>query len=932
MTHKKEFEVMKFLKKIVLLFLFAAALAVAAAEQVDMLRSGLAWKFYSRGKGQSKEQTKTLFIKNSNEARPYASVSAKQVIDLAKTPYLFIEAESVSNRAEVKLVCGAKKVSVMNFKAPGKYQIDAAKALKLSGKQNIELCVYTLGEESSVRYKTIRFSSVKADIAPRHPAFFIKPTFASAAYYLSSADAGKVTPYFKKAGSSQWNEALAAYYDKERKQYRGSIVRLEQDTKYDLKLVGANGKILKTGSFRTWADKVKVAKTIWLNEKDLKSTLVITSSGSPDAWIRYAQKPGTVIAPKGEKSIIRLQGAKYILLENLNIKGGGKHAIEVNDCHNIRIVNSEITGWGIVGEQRCDYNGRFHLKGKAPSGYGINMNGAINIIRGSGIVVERCYIHDPRNRANSWFYSHPAGPQAVTVGSPDSCVIRYNDFVGSDEHRYNDAVESLGNFSKDGGLNRDADIYGNFMIFCSDDNIELDGGQQNVRCFDNRFEGSYCGVSIQGCMTGPSYVFDNTFLNMGDEFGAVGYTLKSCAGPHWGKLSKDNASYIFNNTFTGPGTGTNIDVFMDYRNNIWGGNRKIDGASKPHTGSGNIFEKRAKGIKYNMKNTRYGKVDFAGLSSGDLRLAENSRFKGKGSVIPNFTAAKSVDPGAFHAAKVQPARPLGVCVQPQQLNYTFAKGAASKPLTVKVKGVCPKFSGRFAIRKNFVADWFEVTPSQGEIKNGNELELKVSIKPGFEAKYRKYRGAFLVRFENGLSRPVSVYLDTDFKAEPYPGKAGVKNIYVDLTKPVARGKQYSVVPHADGGRGKVLKFTSESYAVEHKEFKGTDADIAEYEFEIPETGTYFLMLRGCRQNSMPLMDSCFMALDDAPMTHQNLTLTFSERMSWVWPKLPQAPTDIHECKKLTLKKGKHVLRIAPRRPLYLDSLCITTDPRIFEDR
>ena len=80
------------------------------------------------------------------------------------------------------------------------------------------------------------------------------------------------------------------------------------------------------------------------------------------------------------------------------------------------------------------------------------------------------------------------------------------------------------------------------------------------------------------------------------------------------------------------------------------------------------------------------------------------------------------------------------------------------------------------------------------------------------------------------------------------------------------------------------------------------------------------------------MNSCFMALDNAPMFHQHLTLTFSERMSWVWPKLPEANTKIHECKALYFKKGTHKLRIAPRKNLFLDSLCITTDPRIFEDR
>lgn len=119
------------------------------------------------------------------------------------------------------------------------------------------------------------------------------------------------------------------------------------------------------------------------------------------------------------------------------------------------------------------------------------------------------------------------------MGHPDhSTVIRWCDFVGSDLHRLNDAVEGWRNFVPDGGFNQDADIYGNFMIFCNDDNIELDGGMQNIRCFRNRFEGAVTGVSIQGCIVSPVYVFDNLFAWLGDEFGFINPIIKT-AGFHW---------------------------------------------------------------------------------------------------------------------------------------------------------------------------------------------------------------------------------------------------------------------------------------------------------------------------------------------------------------------------------------------------------------
>ena len=158
---------------------------------------------------------------------------------------------------------------------------------------------------------------------------------------------------------------------------------------------------------------------------------------------------------------------------------------------------------------------RFDLKGKPAIGDNvINFDGAIKIHKGSScVVVERCYVHDPAGRTNSWRYSHPSGAEALVMYKPDhSTVVRYNDFVGGDDiHRFNDAIESLGNFDKDGGFHRDADINGNFMIFCNDDCMEMDGGQRNVRCFGNRFESSLVGVSIQGCMQSPSFLYDNVF-------------------------------------------------------------------------------------------------------------------------------------------------------------------------------------------------------------------------------------------------------------------------------------------------------------------------------------------------------------------------------------------------------------------------------------
>ena len=754
---------MKVFFVITTLFLLAKICVSGTVVDVPMDRS---WRLMRHSRdAQCTVLSSGIELKNNNMNREYAAISRSYTVDLTKTPWFVVKISEVNGVGEFKVSCGRKKVQFLAFNKAGSYQINLANLLKTKGKKKIQISCYVIGTNASAQFSGISFSEKAQKLASSEKAFYIVPTFVNAAYYYSSKDIGNITPFFRKVGNSDWQKGIDAAYDPVTEQYRGSIVRLNENTGYELKLVDKNGNTLKNGTFITWANDVKISRTIVIDPAKLTKPLVIRDQGDSENWIRYTQKPGTVIAPAFKDSVIKLENAKYVILDGLKIKGGHKHAVEVNNCHYVRVSNCDISGWGIIGEQRCDYNGRFHVKGRTPSGYGINYNGAINIVCGKGIVVERCYIHDPRNRANSWFYNHPAGPQAITAASPESSVIRYNDFVGSDEHRFNDAVESIGNFSDNGGLNRDADVYGNFMIYCNDDNIELDGGQRNIRCFDNRFEGSYCGVSIQGCMMGPSYVYNNIFLNMGDEFGAVGYTLKSCSGSNYGPYAR---SCIFNNTFTGNGIGTNIDNIMDYRNNIWGGSRRIDGSNKPHTDYANVFESIHFRDSALHSSTMYGNPELADISKADLRLSSKSPFIGKGVEIPNFAVGKNIDPGAYLENKDIPVRPLPVKVAPGQLNFVFDDGKISGgSRKVLVNAACKKFSGNFSICKNDDFDWFEVFPSSGNIKNGSSVELTVCIRQGFVPKHRKYRGAFLVRFENGLSRPVSVYMDTDYKVESY---------------------------------------------------------------------------------------------------------------------------------------------------------------------
>ena len=416
----------------------------------------------------------------------------------------------------------------------------------------------------------------------------LTPTFSSCGVeWKFNSDIGAVLQYRKSSGGS-WQNAPRFPYFTDAKEYRGSILDLEENTQYKMRIL-TNGVQAVSGSFTTWSSDVPVARTITLDPAEFSSfPRTISDKGTTNGWVRYTLEPGTVLTntATAEKSyMFCLKDAEYVLLDDMRLVGGGRYCISLegsNRC--VRIRNCDISGWGRVGVQRFDLekSGKYYASSNSTSA--INYDPAIRVLEGSsGVVVERCYIHDPRGRANSWYYSHPAGPEAVMVMSDiHSTVLRWNDFTGGDEHRFNDAVESGGNFSPIGGFCRDADIYGNFMSLCNDDCIELDGGQDNVRCFDNRFENALCGVSVQGCMKSPSYVLRNAFTGMGDEQNLTGSAIKTSTESY---QTAGVWTYVWDNLFFGAGGAISFnksDWYMSVTGNVFCVGQKLGNANDPN--------------------------------------------------------------------------------------------------------------------------------------------------------------------------------------------------------------------------------------------------------------------------------------------------------------------------------------------------------------
>ena len=678
----------------------------------------------------------------------------------------------------------------------------------------------------------------------------LTPTFNSCGICYGARNPVPCATFEYRTGrDGEWREACEMTYCFETEDYRGSVMGLEEDTEGEVRVV-SDGSVVASGKFKTWSSKVKVAHTVVLDPAKVKYPLVIRDKGTEDGWVRYTAPQGVVFTNDTKEALFVFDGASNVLMEGVVMRGGrGRYSVVVKNSRNVRIVNCEIAGSGRVGSPRYDALGTSLEEGIEPEFWKslivsncINFDGAINIGAGSsGVVVERCYVHDPSVNANSWFYSHPQGGDAVIMHGPDhSTVLRWNDFVGSDEHRFNDAVESRENFRERGGFNRDADVNGNFMAFCADDCIELDGGQQNVRCFGNRFESGYCGVSIQGCMAGPVYVVGNAFTSLCDAHGMWGQTLKTGGGPH----GEDARAFARDNLFWGGGKGVVFPFLlgMTLTNNVF------CGAQKCFTYSISM--------RSSMDGNKFGaEIDEAALPE-DL-----------------------------------PSRPLSIFTDRVRLSARLADGTRH---SVKVTNRGGE-SVAFRIRQNDDMPWFEVSPASGEVEPGKSVDLAIRLKPELMLSRRNYRGAFLVRTPEGLSRPVTLYIETDFTPPFKPKAQSARTMYS-----LPNGN----VKLAAGG-----------------EFR-------EHAFDVKEAGRYYFLVHADKAGAVGT-GALEVAVDDKEprpcRQHQQAYKT--------WTMLSPGGNFGNTIRYFDFEPGRHSVRFrCLEGEMSYDGVVLTDDPGAFEPR
>ena len=393
---------------------------------------------------------------------------------------------------------------------------------------------------------TVSAQKENTDAVPER--ILLIPTFHCMSVYWSPANGDRDTKAlvkFRAQGKEQWRTGLPLRYHpidspECKGDYRGSLVNLEPGTSYEvaLSLEGTDKWVQSRES--TWSERFPVGSTISIPNSD--STVDVDKSGKPDAYVLYDGTGCTIdLGNRGDIGIA--VNASYVILRGFTIKNVKEHGIRIFNGHHIVIEDCDISRWGSESEQ----------------GWGKNYQACIfsNNRDLHAVIIQRCKMHHPAWDTNSWAEkhgqsTHPQGPQTIVFWeSEGNHVIRYNECWSDENHYFNDGMGAGKNGSHRGFPGADSDIYCNYVASCRDDGIEAEGGDQNVRIWNNYVEDVLIPIANAAVSIGPLYVWRNV---SGRSYSPPGSSWDMTHGPfmkmgyaggeHW----MTGHMYVFNNT------------------------------------------------------------------------------------------------------------------------------------------------------------------------------------------------------------------------------------------------------------------------------------------------------------------------------------------------------------------------------------------------
>lgn len=558
-------------------------------------------------------------------------------------------------------------------------------------KINVAGC-FTLGRYRHLFFyvATIFLFSGPVFIKANAAAPFSAATFHCISVYWTpenESDNKNVLVRYRIMGSTAWLTALPIKYSdvkhtEVKATYRGSIVNLTPNTLYEILLLLENSTESVSMKQKTMNEIFPVGKVTVIKSRNTTYTIPATGSGTAGAYHVYDGKGTAVINPENDpahRNGINIQ-ASYIILRNLTIKNVKERGIRLMDgAHHVIIEGCDISQWGSL-----DSIPSTNTTWGIPSQTGIFSSDTS--VR--DIIIQRNKIHHPNYDTNTWLEEHrtankhPQGPQCIFFqDSGGGNIIRYNEFWSDTAHYYNDVIGGSNNSSARGFPGADSDIYGNYVSGAHDDGIEAEGGNQNVRIWNNYIENYYNAIANALTGVGPLYIWRNV-VGKGNTSSplvpAAQYGVKMGFAGSNEERGMNGYQYFFNNTFlqfnkdgTG-GLGTNgsnariIRHFMS-RNNILE-SKSGDAAKKiisdneknlgndfdydlfigtyPATQEGKAQELHA--VKAKPQYEKNNGIDMT-TKKGNFALKGQSPGLDAGVIIPNFCdvyAGKGPDMGA----------------------------------------------------------------------------------------------------------------------------------------------------------------------------------------------------------------------------------------------------------------------------------------------
>jgi hypothetical protein len=195
---------------------------------------------------------------------------------------------------------------------------------------------------------------------------------------------------------------------------------------------------------------------------------------------------------------------------------------------------------------------------------------------------------------------------------------------------------------------RAVDFYGNDVLTCYDNGIELDGSEANSRAIRNRFTNCYATLSVQPIFGGPAYLLRNVVVNTVHEqmkFHALGGTPPR----------EPSGIYAYHNTFVSPVRPLNLESsnashYFEIRNNLFVGpaqiyDRRTVNWSAPFDHG--IFDYNGYYPDGDFKFTNLRIPSFAALAQAGLEL--------HGVVLSTPVFANGLTPPADFKTQMEPA-------------------------------------------------------------------------------------------------------------------------------------------------------------------------------------------------------------------------------------------------------------------------------------